>query len=158
MTQIPFTLSCQRQAVILMGIQASGKSTFYQQILQQTHAHISLDVLRTRGREQRALTQCLAEGKSFIIDNTNPTKEDRQRYIPIAKQHGYHVIGIFFQSIVKDCIRRNERRNKGIMPKAIACTSNKLEMPSRTEGFDEIFFAKMNNDNGFDIEPWIEKN
>lgn len=139
-----------------MGIQASGKSTFYQQMLLHTHAHISLDVLRTRGRELQAINECVEEGRSFVVDNTNPEKTDRQRYISIAKEHGYSVIGIFFQSIVKDCIRRNEMRDKGIPPKAIACTSNKLQMPSTTEGFDDLYFAKMNNNNGFDIEPWIE--
>ena len=52
-------------------------------------------------------------------------------------QHG--AIGYFFQSRLQDCIRRNDRRTgKAKLPaKAIAATSNKLEMPSREE-MDEI--------------------
>ena len=43
------------EAVLLIGIQGSGKTTFYRERFADTHAHISLDVLKTRGRERDAL-------------------------------------------------------------------------------------------------------
>ena len=66
------------------------------------------------------------------------------------KLNGYQIIGIFFQSIVKDCVRRNEQRGLKVPSKAIACTSNKLQLPSTEEGFDELYFVKINN-NDFEI-------
>lgn len=54
------------------------------------------------------LDEGLGKGKPFVEDNTNPEKVDRQRYISRAKELGYNVIGIFFQSLVQDCIDRNE--------------------------------------------------
>ena len=145
-----------KQAIIFIGIQASGKTTFYHRMMSnELYSHISLDVLRTRNNERRELAACLACGKSVVIDNTNPQKADRAAYIQMAKQHGYRIIGFFFQSVVQACVRRNEARGRKVPPKAIAATSNKLEMPSRAEGFDELYFVRIENNN-FEISTWIE--
>ena len=152
---IPFDKG-EKQAIIFIGIQASGKTTFYNQMLSDGYyTHISLDVLHTRNMENQVMMDCLNNGKSFVIDNTNPKISDRKLYIQKAKEYGYQVIGIFFQSIVKDCVLRNEERG-GIVPsKAIACTSNKLQMPSKAEGFDELYYVRINN-NEFEITTWRE--
>jgi predicted kinase len=55
------------EAVVLIGIQASGKTTFYQQRFFATHVRISLDLLRTR------------EQQRFVVDNTNITAAERAR-------------------------------------------------------------------------------
>ena len=145
-----------KQAVIFIGIQASGKTTLYNRMLSDgTYTHISLDDLHTRNKENKSLMECLKRGRSFVIDNTNPEKSDRERYIQKAKGYGYHVIGMFFQSIVKDAIRRNEERGEKVPSKAIACTSNKLQVPSKEEGFDELYFVRIDN-NDFEISTWRE--
>ena len=155
MQELPFRHT-DRQAVILMGLQASGKSTFYHQMLaSENYFHISLDVLRTRNRERMALSECLENGWSFVVDNTNPEKSNRARYITPAKAHSYHIIGIFFQSIVRDCVQRNVERGNKVPSMAIAATSNKLQMPSSDEGFDELYFVRINNNN-FEITSWRE--
>jgi len=40
------------QAVIFMGIQATGKTSFYRERFADTHIRISLDMLRTTQREK----------------------------------------------------------------------------------------------------------
>ena len=40
------------EAVVFMGIQGSGKSSFFRERFFSTHFHISLDLLKTRNREQ----------------------------------------------------------------------------------------------------------
>ena len=155
MDTLPFD-NTEKQAVIFIGIQSSGKSTFYQRHLSNLgYVHISLDVLKTRNRESQMLAECINEGKSFVVDNTNPEMTDRARYITKAKEHGYHIIGIFFQSIVRACIVRNDKRGGKVPTKAIAATSNKLHLPSYSEGFDELFFAKIVNNN-YQISKWKE--
>ena len=47
------------EAIVFVGIQASGKSTFYRERFFATHVRISLDLLRTRHREGRFLQTCL---------------------------------------------------------------------------------------------------
>ncbi|MDE7479225.1 MAG: ATP-binding protein, partial [Lachnospiraceae bacterium] len=79
------------------------------------------------------------------------------KYIVKAKENGYKIIGYFMQSQLQACIARNElREGKEKVPaKAIAATSNKLEMPSYAEGFDELYFVHM-TDTGTVIEKWSE--
>ena len=98
-------------AVIFIGIQASGKTTFYEKNF-SGYTYINLDTLRTRYRESLALQECLAEGWDFVVDNTNVTVEDRARYITAAKAAGYRVVGYYFRSSVKESVGRNAHRNR----------------------------------------------
>ena len=153
-TPLPFQPKPQRQVVIFMGIQASGKSTFFERVLaEHGYVHINLDTLHTRHREQMTILDCYQKAASFVVDNTNPEKTDRLRYIPEAKRQGYEVIGIFFQSIVKDCILRNEGRARQVPRHAIPCTQNKLQLPEYAEGFDRLYFVSI-ADGGFHITEW----
>ena len=107
METLPFDIKETRQMILFIGIQASGKTTFYTKVLSQHgYVHINLDTLHTRHKERVAISECYKQGVSFVVDNTNPEKADRARYITEAKQHGYEVIGVYFQSILKDCIAR----------------------------------------------------
>ena len=139
----------------MMGLQGSGKSTFYAKHLSKDYVRVNLDTLKTRSRERLLMDECMGEGKSFVIDNTNPTRADRARYIALAQEQGYHVIGYFMESKIKDCIARNSLReeNARVPNIAIAATSNKLEIPSFDEGFDELYFVK-NDGEAMIIEEW----
>ena len=145
-----------KTAYIMMGIQGSGKSEFCRRFLAEV-CRINLDTLKTRNNEERQLENCIARGIDFVIDNTNPTREDRARYIPVAKKHGFHVVGYFMQSRLQECIARNNLREgkERIPAKAIAMTSNRLEMPSFDEGFDELYFVA-NDGSEMIISEWRE--
>ena len=147
----------EKVLVIMMGIQGSGKSTFYHQFLAKDFVRVNLDTLKTRNQEKLLIEDCIKKEKSFAIDNTNPTKADRDRYIPIAKASGYKVIGYFMESKLKDCIERNNlRQGKEKIPTiAIASTSNKLQIPSYDEGFDELYFVK-NDGSTMTVSEWRE--
>ncbi|EAY25419.1 bifunctional polynucleotide phosphatase/kinase family protein [Microscilla marina] len=144
------------QAIIFTGIQATGKSTFYKQKFFDSHVHISLDLLRTRHREKVFLDACLQTQQSFVIDNTNPTRQNRQQYIMLAKAKSYEIIGYYFESKIKDAITRNNLRSgKALIPeKGIKGTYNRLEVPSLDEGFDQLFYVRLNHNDCFDISPW----
>ena len=143
------------EAVIFIGIPGSGKSSFYKERFFRTHVRISLDLLKTRNREQRFLELCLATSQRFVIDNTNPTREDRSRYIAAAKAVGYRPIGYYFQSVLQDCLRRNSgRMRRECVPEtAVAATSRRLELPALAEGFDELFYVRL-LDGRFVVEEW----
>lgn len=142
---------------IMIGIQASGKSTFCKANLFD-YVRINLDTLHTRNKEKLAIEQAINSGLNMVIDNTNPTSMDRKKYIERAKAAGYKVVGYFMQSIIKDCIERNEtREGKEKIPRqAIACTSNKLELPSYDEGFDELYFVSITED-GIKVSNWRDE-
>ena len=140
--------------IIMMGIQGSGKSTFCAKNFPE-YTRINLDTLRTRKKEKDALWLAINRKENIIIDNTNPTMDDRKKYIEAGKASQYEIIGCFMQSRLEECIERNNSRNgKEKIPSiAIACTSTKLEMPSYEEGFDKLFFVKI-TDTGYSVSEW----
>lgn len=143
--------------IIFCGIQASGKTTFYHNFLKETYEHVSLDVLNTRNKERLAIERYIQQGKNIVIDNTNPTREDRQKYIATAKAHNYQVVGYYFESSIGKCIERNEKRmGKAKVPKcAVISTSKKLEIPALSEGFDKLYYVHMEGSK-MKVEDWRE--
>ena len=129
------------EAVIFSGIQGSGKSTFYRERFFETHVRVSLDLLGTRPREAALLKTCLATGQRFVVDNTNPRVEDRAPYLAAAKTAGFRVVGYFFETAVKDALRRNAKRaGKAVVPiPGVIGTFKKMQPPSWSEGFDELY-------------------
>jgi predicted kinase len=128
------------QAVLLIGLQGSGKTTFYRERFSETHAHVSLDEVGTRERERALIADCIARGVPFVVDNTNILRRDRAVYIAIAKQAGYSVAGYYFAPNVRTSIGRNKHRTdkKPVAVPAILSAFKRLEAPVLAEGFDEL--------------------
>lgn len=143
------------ESVLFIGVQASGKSTFFQERFFTTHVRVNLDMLRTRHRERQLFETCLRTGQPLVVDNTNPTMVERQVYIEAARAAKFRVVGYYFQSVVEDCKRRNEQRavEQRVPLPGLLGTYAKLELPSRDEGFDELYYVKLVND-GFVVEEW----
>lgn len=142
--------------VILMGLQGSGKSTFFaREFADKGFEHINLDILKTRRKEAEVLQDCIDNNKDCVIDNTNPTKADRARYIVPGKHSDFRIVGYFLQSKLGDCLERNDKRERRVPKKGILGTYNKMEMPSLQEGFDELNFVCIENGE-FKISKWIE--
>ena len=144
-------------AVILVGIQASGKSTFYERRFADTHVRISRDLLRTRNREALLLQACLGEGRRFVVDNTNVMAEDRARFIAPARAAGFRVVGYFFRTDPRSAIARNRlREGTAVVPiPGILGTFKKLEEPRMEEGFDELHVVTLTSAGEFFVEPFI---
>lgn len=128
------------ELVILCGIQCSGKSTLYEKKFSKTHARVNLDSLGTRDDEFRMFRSLVADQKSMVIDNTNPTASDRSRYIEAAKVAGYRIVGYQFNVPINVAIARSlKRRTQApIPPSAIHLTAKRFQSLSISEGFDEI--------------------
>ena len=139
------------EAVIFVGIQGSGKSSFYRERFFDTHVRISLDVLRTRHREQLLFAACLAAKQPFVIDNTNPLVHDRARYIEPARKAGFRMVAYFFETSLADAMRRNHQRGgkQKVPVPAIAGTLRKLQVPTLEEGYDEIHKVTLSLDGVF---------
>ena len=142
------------ELIVFIGLQASGKSSFYAQKFSNTHIRINLDMLKTRHREKILFQACLEAKQPVVIDNTNPTIEDRQRYLVVAREQKFSVIGYYFNSTLDDCLKRNDRRDRKIPVVGILSTHKKLQLPSYQEGFDQLHYVSINSDNQFSIEEW----
>lgn len=144
------------ELILLIGIQGAGKSTFYSARFFQTHVRLSLDLLKTRNREQRLLESCLALRQRVVIDNTNVTAAGRARYILPARAAGFRVAGYFFEPDAKGSLERNNRREGKLRvpPAALFGTLKRLERPAPEEGFDELFLVRLSPSGEFHVEAW----
>lgn len=133
-----------RELIILVGLQGSGKSTYYHTNFAATHVHVSKDLMmnvRSRDLRQREqIHKALSEGRSVVVDNTNPTPAARAPLIELGHALGARVIACFFEIPVKSAVERNRlREGKARVPDvAIYVTSKKLVPPTADEGFDEV--------------------
>jgi predicted kinase len=150
------------EMVILIGLQASGKSTFFRTRFAATYEHISKDQMRNpkhRGnRQAQLIEEALQKGRSVVIDNTNPTVEDREPLISLGRLYGAEITGYYFESQVRQCLERNRlREGKAHVPDvAIYVTASKLVRPSYKEGFDKLFYVCITRDSTFEIQEWKE--
>ena len=76
------------ELVIFVGLQGAGKSSFYRARFAASHVLVSKDRLRNNRRPSRRQGQLIEEalqtGRSVVVDNTNPTVQDRPRLVTAA--------------------------------------------------------------------------
>ncbi len=131
------------EAIIFVGIQASGKSTYYKQHFFNSHLRISNDLLRTKYREKRLFELCFETRMPLVIDNTNATREVRTRYIEMLRQHKYAITCYYFKTDLDRSLQWNQgRRDRECIPDAgIFSTYKRLELPDPSEGYDALYYV-----------------
>jgi predicted kinase len=150
------------EVVILIGLQASGKSTFCRKHFGSTHLVISKDHFRNNRRPQRRqmhlLQAALEERRSVVIDNTNPRLEDRADLIGMGRRFGASVRGFYFSCTIDMAKVRNAARigKERVSEVGILSTAKALCRPSLAEGFDELHFVRAGDSGDFIVERFIE--
>ncbi len=150
------------ELIIFTGLQASGKSTFYQTHCAATYEHISMDLLQhnknPRKRQLVLIENALQAQQSVVVDNTNPTVEDRQPLIQLGHLYGAKIVGYYFEATVHQCIERNKQRvGKAKVPDvAIYATAKKMVHPAYIEGFDLLYNVSISENGTFIVRAWIE--
>jgi predicted kinase len=145
------------EMIIFIGLQGSGKSTFYQAHFTQTHVLVSKDLFpnnKNPARRQRQLVvEALQAGKPVVIDNTNANRESRAELIEIGREYGATIIGYFFEVRLKESLARNKlRTGKARVPNvAIFATLKRLVPPAYEEGFDQLYCVQSQDDHRFDV-------
>jgi predicted kinase len=153
-SRIESTGAALLEAIIFTGIQGSGKSTFYQQRFFHTHLRINLDMLRTRRREDILINACIQAKQRFVVDNTNPTRESRKKYVAAARTAGFRLIAYYFDTVADEALARNAERTgrRRVPDKAIRATHRKLEPPTYEEGFAEVYTVRIDHTGEFQVE------
>jgi predicted kinase len=152
-----------RELVLFIGLQGSGKSSFYRACFADTHELVSKDCFpnnRNPARRQRQLIEeSLGAGRSVVVDNTNPTVADRSQLIALARSFGAVVVGYYFESHLADCLERNrQRQGKARVPDvALYATRKRLCLPSLAEGFDRIHYVRLLGEGKFEVLDWNEE-
>ncbi len=148
------------ELILLVGLQASGKSTFYRTHFAQTHAYVSKDRLRNNKhpeqRQRQLLQELLSSGRSVVVDNTNPTPESRAPLIALGKESHAFVSGYYFETNVKRSLERNGQRvAKERVPNiGIFATLKRLTPPSSEEEFDMLYLVRSCDNFVFEVTDW----
>jgi predicted kinase len=136
------------EVVVFVGLQASGKTSFFRERFAGTHVHVSKDNFpnhrRPSKRQAREIRAALNAGKSLVVDNTNPTPPERRQVIELAREYGARVVCYSFESDPRACFERNAAREEGkrVPEVGFYATVKKFEPPSPDEGFDEIHHVR----------------
>jgi predicted kinase len=142
------------EAVILCGLQGAGKTTLYRDRFLDTHARVSMDLLRTRAREAAFLQVCLQTRMPFVVDNTNPTVAERARYVAPAREAGFKLVAYLVEVDAAVAFGRNAARERVVPAAGLRDVARRLVRPAPEEGFDELWHATAGLD-GWRIEPLL---
>jgi len=149
------------ECVILIGLPAAGKTSFYRERFAGTHDQVSKDLLRNTRRPERRQEQLMAEslssGRSVVVDNTNASAATRAPLIRLARTHGAQVTGYYFQTEAAAALRRNRVREERerVPDVAIFAVRKRLEPPSVAEGFDRLFTVLLiEEERRFEVTPY----
>ena len=147
------------ELVILVGLPGSGKSTFYRERFAATHALVSKDLLKSAGRASRKqeplIAAALAAGRDVVVDNTNPSVEDREPLIALARAHGARVVAYYFAATPAECLARNRLREgpARVPAAAIFIINKRLQPPTMAEGLDALSYVTPTSPSGFSVTP-----
>lgn len=142
------------QAILFIGIPASGKSTFYKERYADTHVRINLDMLKNRKAEEMIFMACLWAQRDLVVDNTNVKRAEREYYIRACRKYNYkNIVGYVFDSDVQTCITRNAGRTCNVPDIAIRTKYRDMEMPDISEGFDKLYFVEITSQ-GFAVRDF----
>lgn len=145
------------ELVLLVGLPASGKSTFFRERFAGSHAHVSKDLIPRsadkRKRQRKEIAAALAESRSVVVDNVHASRAERAEAIEAAGDFGAKVIAYWFRESVAECRTRNERREGSFKVPLVAiyAAAKRFEEPSAEEGIDEIHAVRLGPE-GFIIE------
>jgi len=151
------------EVAVLIGLQASGKTTFCGQVLARDHVVVSKDAFpnarRRQRRQMRLISEALMAGRSVAVDNTNPSPQEWQPLIAAARTHGAAPVGYWFPPDLVATQERNAvREGRSRVPDVgLFATLKRLRPPQRTDGYDRLYLVRFDGAGGFDIRPMDEE-
>lgn len=140
-------VSFSQELILCVGYPASGKSFFVMEhLVPAGYVQVNRDML---GSWQKCVTRCrtaLGQKHSVAVDNTNPDRESRNRYIQCAKEAGVPVRCFLFTASLEHSRHNNEFRHLFGTDKAhapvndmvINAYKSKFTEPNLDEGFASI--------------------
>jgi predicted kinase len=147
------------EAIFLVGVPTSGKSTFSSNPKYSKYTRVSSDdILQEVAKERKqsyntvfkanirfaqiammkVLRKAIEDGKSIIWDQTNLTRKQRReklKHIPDT----YKKTAVYFIVDLETALKRNTQRpGKVIPPEILERMIKEYELPTNEEGFDTI--------------------
>ncbi|MBM7808702.1 putative kinase [Geodermatophilus bullaregiensis] len=143
----------------MVGLQGAGKSTWVAEHLAATHAVVSKDhwprARRREARQRRVVAELLAAGRSVVVDNTNPSAEERAPLVAAARAAGVPVRAVWLDTPLPTCLARNEAREARARVPLVGVLSARARLvpPTAAEGFDRVDVVAAQPARGAAAEP-----
>jgi predicted kinase len=144
---------------VLVGLQASGKTTFSRTVLDPAATRVSKDdfpnARHRQTRQLRLIDAALTAGQDVVVDNTNPSAAEWAPLVEAAQRHGARVVAYWFPPDVEGSYQRNAARTgRAHVPDVgFYATLDRLTRPSVANGFDAVFAVRFDGAGGFDVRP-----
>jgi histidinol-phosphate phosphatase family protein len=152
--------------IILIGFQASTKSTAAKEILENVPNAVIVSRDTEGGTVEYLLFKVetyIKEGKVVVVDNTNLTKATRKLFIDLGKKLNVPVDGQYFKTTIEDCQIRHIKRmyekfgtiyqtgkasqgkkDSHIFGPVVLFKARKdLEQPEKSEGFRHLIMREV---------------
>ncbi|KAG4087239.1 polynucleotide kinase 3 phosphatase-domain-containing protein [Neocallimastix lanati (nom. inval.)] len=132
------------EMIIFVGYPGSGKSHFAKKyLLPKGYVHINQDTLKTADKCLKAAENELEMKHSVVIDNTNPSKDKRIKFIKIAKKLNIPVRCFKFETDEEISLHNNKYRqivkDETLIPNiAYRFYNSNYSEPTLSEGYEEI--------------------
>ncbi|MEV3987457.1 ATP-binding protein [Streptomyces sp. NPDC049837] len=148
------------EIAVLVGLQAAGKSTFYEQHLAGSHLLVSKDLFprsarNKQQRQMRLVEAGLSAGRSVAVDNTNPSPEEWGPLVAAGRSHGAAVTAYWFPPDLLASLWRNAAREgrQRVPDVGVRATHKRLRRPSPSDGFDTVVEVRFDGRGGFEVRP-----
>ncbi|KAJ8256549.1 hypothetical protein COCON_G00187010 [Conger conger] len=139
--------SSQQEVVVAVGFPAAGKSTFFQKhLVPKGYVYVNRDTMGTWQHCVSACERALKEGRSVVIDNTNPDLDSRKRYLDACQKAGVSCRCFLFTATLEQAKHNNtfremmpsQNKHAPVNDMVFYSYKNKFVTPSVSEGFSEI--------------------
>ncbi len=143
---------------VLVGLQASGKSTFVRCRLPGSFVVVSKDAWpnarRRQQRQMRLVKEALAAGRDVVVDNTNPGPDEWAPLAEAGRAYGAEVTAYWFCPDLAGSLERNARRagSARVPDVGVYATAQRLCRPTVADGFDRVYEVRFDG-RSFTVTP-----
>ena len=150
--------------VVLCGISGSGKTTWARKVRDTVGEYFGYNIVSTdsiRGElfgdescqlhgdkvfeiAYSRLSRRLNLNQNVIFDATNLTHRDRIKLIKKYRDSADSLICVCFNCSVDESMEHQKNRERKVPYEVVEKQFKKFQIPSKSEGWDEIYFIKSN--------------